>query len=218
MGERRDEVFNVLRSSAAPMSTLDLASQLNLHPNTVRFHLQALTDSGRVELVEPSRTSPGRPPLMYRAHRGMDPAGPRNYLLLADTLATRLSADNQSTNKAIEAGQAWGHRLTAATPEAQAARGDDQVTDQLIGMLDNLGFSPRLLTSAGDAQIGLKHCPFLDLVPQHADVICPVHLGLMQGAMAAMKSGITVERLEPFAEPDLCLAHLGPARTSRTNP
>ena len=211
MAERRQEILDALRSADAPRSILDLARELSLHPNTVRFHLQALTDRGQVERVEPSRTSPGRPPLMFRAHRGMDPAGPRNYLLLADTLATRLSADHQSTDKAIEAGQAWGRRLTAATPAAQAAKGDGQITDRLIGMLDDLGFSPQLLNSADHAQIGLKHCPFLDLVPQHADVICPVHLGLMQGAMAAMKSGITVERLEPFAELDLCLAHLGPA-------
>jgi hypothetical protein len=37
-----------------------------------------------------------------------------------------------------------------------------------------------------------------------------VHLGLMQGALAALRAPITVGRLEPFAEPDLCLTHLRP--------
>ena len=41
-----------------------------------------------------------------------------------------------------------------------------------------------------------------------ARVICPVHLGLMRGAMTALGAPVTVERLDPFAEPDLCLAHL----------
>ena len=209
MPERREEVLDVLRSSKSPMTIIDIARQIGVHPNTVRFHLQALTDSGRVERVEPARNSPGRPPLMFRAHRGMDPAGPRNYQLLADALATRLSADDKSTDKAIEAGRAWGHRLTAGTPSAQAVKKDDQATDQLIGMLGDLGFSPQRRSSAAGIQIGLRHCPFLDLVPKHEAVICPVHLGLMQGAMAAMKANVTVERLEPFAEPDLCLAHLG---------
>lgn len=208
MAERREEVLNALRSSDAPMSILDLARQLRLHPNTVRFHLRALADSGRVEQVEPTHTSPGRPPLMFRAHRGMDPAGPRNYQLLAEALVTRLSADNQSTDKAIEAGRTWGQRLAAATPAAQAVTGDEQATDQLIGILENLGFSPQRRSSAGKTQIGLRHCPFLELVPEHEAVICPVHLGLMQGAMAAMRTENTVERLEPFAEPDLCVAHM----------
>jgi predicted ArsR family transcriptional regulator len=196
------------------MSILDISRQMHVHPNTVRFHLQALVDSGRVEQVEPTSNSQGRPPFMFQAHRGMDPAGPRNYQLLASALAARLSADNQSTDKAIEAGQAWGHELTAITSTAQDVKGDDKATDQLIGVLEDLGFSPQRPTPADDSQIRLKHCPFLDLVPQHADVICPMHLGLMQGVMAAMEARTTVVRLEPFAEPDLCLAHLGPATAS----
>lgn len=208
MAERREEVLDALRTSDSPMSIVDLAGQLSLHPNTVRFHLRALIDSGRVEQVESTHTSPGRPPLMFRAHRGMDPAGPRNYQLLAETLATSIGADHQSTERAIEAGRTWGQRLAGASPAARAVNDDDQATDRLIGILDDLGFSPRRQSSAGEVQIGLKHCPFLDLVPNHASVICPVHLGLMQGAMENMGAGTTVHRLEPFAEPDLCVAHL----------
>lgn len=48
----------------------------------------------------------------------------------------------------------------------------------------------------------------------HAQVVCPIHLGLMQGAMAAWDAPVTVNRLEPFAEPDLCVAHLAPAGSS----
>jgi hypothetical protein len=35
-----------------------------------------------------------------------------------------------------------------------------------------------------------------------------VQLGLMQGVREALDADVTVERLEPFAEPDLCTAHL----------
>jgi predicted ArsR family transcriptional regulator len=48
-------------------------------------------------------------------------------------------------------------------------------------------------------------------VPKHESVICPLHLGLMQGALTAMGAGITITRLEPFVEPALCLAHVGQA-------
>jgi hypothetical protein len=33
----------------------------------------------------------------------------------------------------------------------------------------------------------------------------------MQGALAEMRAPLTVTDLEPFAEPDVCLAHLAPA-------
>jgi predicted ArsR family transcriptional regulator len=85
---------------------------------------------------------------------------------------------------------------------------DDQASGQLIALLDDLGFAPDGDSSRG-GRIGLRHCPFLDLVPERAAVICPLHLGLMQGALEALGAEITVTRLEPFAEPDLCLAHIG---------
>jgi len=63
----------------------------------------------------------------------------------------------------------------------------------------------------------LRHCPFLELVESGAGIVCSLHLGLMQGAMAALCTPVTVERLDPFVEPDLCLAHLdATARRPRT--
>lgn len=61
--------------------------------------------------------------------------------------------------------------------------------------------------------IPLRHCPFQNLAEQHGEVICSVHLGLMQGALTAMRAPVTVDRLDPFVEPDLCVAHLAPAPT-----
>jgi predicted ArsR family transcriptional regulator len=47
-----------------------------------------------------------------------------------------------------------------------------------------------------------------------AQVLCAVHLGLLQGAMAAWDAPVTVARLKPFAEPELCVAHLAAAGTA----
>jgi predicted ArsR family transcriptional regulator len=210
MAERRQAVMDTLRSSGSPMSIVEIARRLRVHPNTVRFHLQVLARDGRVERVEPTRSTPGRPPLMFQAHRGMNPSGPRNYQLLADALATSMSADVDGADKAIESGRAWGSRLVEASSE-QPTRDVDQATDRLVKILDHVGFSPERRTSTAESQIGLNHCPFLDLVPKHESVICPLHLGLMQGALTAMGAGITITRLEPFVEPDLCLAHVGQA-------
>ena len=42
----------------------------------------------------------------------------------------------------------------------------------------------------------------------HQDVVCQLYLGRMQGALAQMRAPVTADRLEPFAEPSLCIAYL----------
>jgi predicted ArsR family transcriptional regulator len=212
MPDRRRDVLDTLRSSGSPLSIVAIANRLGLHPNTVRFHLRALVADGRVDRVEGARGAPGRPALMFRAHVGMDPAGPRNYQLLAGALAGLLGAGLDPGAKAIEAGRAWGSRLTEddADSDTDSPDTNDHATGRLVQLMDDLGFAPER-EPAGVGPIGLRHCPFLDLVPEHAAVICPLHLGLMQGALGTWGAGVTVTRLEPFVEADLCLAHTGPA-------
>jgi predicted ArsR family transcriptional regulator len=212
MVDRRLEVLDTLRSSPSPMSILAIASRIGLHPNTVRFHLRSLVGDGRVDQVDDARRVPGRPALRFRAHVGMDPTGPRNYELLAAALVGLLATDPDPGGRATDAGRTLGRGLVGSDPvsEQGAVMSDQRAAGRLMALLDDLGFAPeRDPTRAG--AIGLRHCPFLDLVPEHAEVICPLHLGLMQGAMDALGAGITVTRLEPFAEPDLCLAHTGQA-------
>jgi predicted ArsR family transcriptional regulator len=210
MTGRRQEVLATLRSSRSPMSIAELARHLGLHPNTVRFHLQVLVDSGRVDRFARTSTTPGRPPLMFHARPGMDPAGPRSYQLLAGALASHLSADEKSQEEAIDAGRAWGSRLAGAT-SGEPVIDEDQATERLTEILDDLGFSPERRSTAGEIQIGLRNCPFLDLIPGNERVICPVHLGLMQGVLTTLGAKGTVDRLDPFVEPDLCLAYVTPA-------
>ena len=54
----------------------------------------------------------------------------------------------------------------------------------------------------------LKHCPFQEVATTYQSVICPVHLGLIRGALAELDTGIEADSLEPFAEPGACVAHL----------
>jgi predicted ArsR family transcriptional regulator len=56
--------------------------------------------------------------------------------------------------------------------------------------------------------IRLRHCPFLELAEKYDQLVCRIHLGLMQGALAELRTPVTAARLEPFAEPDACLARL----------
>lgn len=199
MHERREHLLDLLRSSPAPRDIAGLAAELDVHPNTVRFHLDGLLASGLIEQAEGAPTSRGRPPVLFRATRRMDPDGPTNYRLLATILTDQLADGRTPAATAAGLGRRWGQQLPVRTVRA------------LVRTLDDLGFAPE---PAKRDSVSLRHCPFLDLVTdeKRRTVTCALHLGLMQGALSG--SAVTVERLEPFVEPDRCVAHLAPAGTA----
>jgi predicted ArsR family transcriptional regulator len=202
---RRREVLRLLRASSAPMSILALANELGVHPNTVRFHLDILVGEGQVEQVAPSHKGPGRPPLMFQPVRQMDRGGTRHYRLLAEILSAALAAERNSRAKALAAGRAWGLRMES--PPGRGITAEESI-ERLVDLLDELGFAPERRAAHGGQQIGLRHCPFLELAENRTGVVCPIHLGLMQGAMQTWAAPVSVDRLEAFVEPDLCVAHL----------
>ncbi|QZY46087.1 helix-turn-helix transcriptional regulator [Mycolicibacterium austroafricanum] len=205
-GRRRD-VLRTLKAASGPMSIGAIADALDIHPNTVRFHLDRLVSQGQVERVEPDRRRPGRPPLMFRAMPQMDRAGPRHYRLLAEMLAMSLAADGDPPTRAQAGGRAWGRELNVRAPRRKQSVAEEAV-DRLVEVLDDVGFVPERLGAGDKQQIGLRHCPFLELAETQSKVVCGIHLGLMQGVLERQGAPVTVDRLEPFAQPDLCLAHL----------
>lgn len=189
------------------MSIAAIAKVLDVHPNTVRFHLDKLVDDGQVERVEPSGGQPGRPPLMFRAVAQMDRAGPRHYRLLAEILAVALASGRDPSAKAQAAGREWARQFRMPAPQPKKTSAKKSV-EHLVGVLDEFGFAPEHRRSGGQQQIGLRHCPFLELAESHSKVVCSIHLGLMQGVLEGEAAPVTVDRLVAFAQPDLCLAHL----------
>jgi predicted ArsR family transcriptional regulator len=207
MAGRRDEVLALLRASTTPLSINEIADRMVIHPNTVRFHLEALVKTGQAESVQGDHAKPGRPPLMYQAVPGMDPAGHRNYRMLADILVDALAQQPDPSARAAAAGRAWAGQLAGPAPAPR--RG--QAVDRLTSLLSDLGFAPEKRSNpTGVGEIGLRSCPFLELAYAHRKVVCPIHLGLMQGALNVWEAPVTVDALTPFAEPGLCVAHLAP--------
>ncbi|HEX5406267.1 MAG TPA: helix-turn-helix domain-containing protein [Pseudonocardiaceae bacterium] len=205
-GRRRD-VLRVLKAASNPMSTTAIAKVLGVHPNTVRFHLNALLSDGRVEHIAPYRKRPGRPPLMFRAIPQMDRSGPRHFRLLAEILATGLASARDPSAKAQAAGRAWGRQFKASGRQRKKTSGKESI-DHLVGVLDEFGFAPERRKSDGQQWIDLRHCPFLELAETRTKIVCPIHLGIMQGVLESQAAPVGVDRLDPFVEPDLCVAHL----------
>jgi predicted ArsR family transcriptional regulator len=211
-GNRRQQVLAAIHRSPSPLSAAEVAGQTGIHPNTARFHLAALMAEGVIErmLAEPS--GPGRPRIVYRARPGMVLGGERRYRVLAEILLSYLSsATTGCAAAAADAGRAWGeHMISRAEPFHRVDRAE--AITRVIVMLDELAFAPEKVPGDDDmpAELRLRHCPFLELAEHHRDIVCPLHLGLIQGAFAGLASPVTASELTPFTGPDGCLVQLAP--------
>ena len=123
---RRGDVVALLRHSPSPMGPAEIAQRLGVHPNTIRFHLDHLVETGRVERVPVPPAGRGRPKLAFRLRRGMDPAGPRNYRLLAQVLAASLGTEptppSGSPMPAAGGADCWSIPRTPRPHHRQATR------------------------------------------------------------------------------------------------
>jgi predicted ArsR family transcriptional regulator len=215
-GARRARVLEILRAADEPLGAADVAARTSGHVNTARFHLDALVAEGTVVRSLDQPSGAGRPRAVYAPRPGMNRAGTRSYRLLAQILLSNLAAAGpDAAETARQAGRAWGGYLSGPPVPFQRLSGEDAVS-RLTALLDDLGFAPEP-GQPGPGQSGppsvirLRHCPFLELAEEYGDLVCRIHLGLMQGALAELRAPVTAARLEPFAEPGACLARLEPA-------
>ncbi|HET8600223.1 MAG TPA: helix-turn-helix domain-containing protein [Segeticoccus sp.] len=218
VGASRARALEVLQDAGQPLGVQEVAELMDLHPNTARVHLDALVGAGLATRDREERDTPGRPRTVYAAAPGEAPLGQRNYRLLSEILTSLLAASLPQPGRAsLEAGRAWGRYLSQRPVPFQQVDTEETV-DQLLGVLSEIGFDPERDDQPDDQhddtgqRIRLRHCPFREVAKEHRDVVCAIHLGLMQGALSEMESPLTADRLDPFVEPALCVAHLAPAR------
>lgn len=207
-GSSRAHVLKTLRAAGGPLSATDLATEVGLHPNTVRWHLDQLVQAGWVTHRTESTSNPGRPHVLYTARRDTDRCRDENagYRLLADILASYLaSTDPDAAASAANAGRAWGRYLTKK-PAQLTRLSPVEATARVVELQENLGFAPEPDPGAG--LITLHACPFREVAETHPEVACAVHLGLMQGALAELGVSTEATWLEPFVAPRRCRAHL----------
>lgn len=223
-----DPVLRALAAQESPSTVPQLADRLGVHVNTVRTRLSGLIEAGLVERETAPALGRGRPSHVHRPTAAgrmalpSDPAG-EEYRGLTGAFAMHLA--RHAADPAEEArtvGHAWGMQL--ARPEA----GDDsrsttggehshttrQADHHVVGLLERLQFSPE-----SDGQgVALRTCPLLELASELPDVVCRVHLGLVEGALERYGSpGRRVELL-PFSEPGACRLRLHPTGGTAHSP
>lgn len=208
LGESRRHVLAVLQDAGEAMAVADVAARVQLHANTVRFHLDGLIDAGLVQRSIEERDRPGRPRTLYAALPDALRAGQRSYQLLAQILTSYVEAKTPDAQAAaLESGEAWGRYVARRPPPFQKLDAA-AASSQLSETLDDIGFAPEEVVVGNKRRINLHQCPFREIAVEHRDVVCSVHLGLMRGVLEEIGAPIDADRLEPFVEPDLCVTHL----------
>lgn len=200
LGPTRAEVLQRLRNHREPLTVAQLAAELGLHVNTVRFHLDALTDSGLAERTTEQRNGPGRPSVLYQAVAGL---GNNHYQDLATALVRHMvSVVDDPSEEALGAGRAWGQRLR----EQRAERASEGPMDRLLGGMTELGYQPEF-RSGTDPAVAVVPCPFMDLSEDRPEVICQLHRGLAEGLLG-QDSPWEVTGISPFVTSTCCLIQL----------
>jgi predicted ArsR family transcriptional regulator len=178
-------------------------------------------EAGLVESGVQERTTPGRPRLVFRATATPGAGAEGSYKVLAEVLASGIRDGEPAPGAvAANAGRRWGQHLEQSRASAEPVDADGAL-DRIVTLLDDVGFAPRVgepaspttdLSGTGSVTvIELHRCPFYDIARAHTEVVCAVHLGLIQGALDQMQAPPLTVRLEPFVRPDLCLVHTAPA-------
>lgn len=209
----RRRLLRLLEDAGGPCDVERLSRAVELHPNTVRGHLEILQQAGLVETQSQSRQSPGRPRLLYMRSEESSEASAGGYRLLAEMLTTTVKSSGQNpAEMARAAGREWGEYLSEHLPPGQTVPPDEAV-DRIGQLLEDIGFEPRAHQDDDSTVFDLVDCPFRELARDHPDVICSLHLGLLQGAAEAMGDTAVIEALQPFVAPSLCRAIVRPRST-----
>lgn len=198
-------VLEALQSGEDGVTVAELARQLELHPNTVREHLDALVDRGLAERTQLPASGRGRPARRYAPTPEREPdTRVRDYLGLATALAGHIARTSPDPiADALAAGRAWGVDIVDdERPARRRARSGLDARRRVVTILDHLGFAPESDPRA--RTVALRRCPLLDAAQRHTAVVCGVHLGMVHGALDAMGADFRDSELHPFSEPGAC--------------
>jgi predicted ArsR family transcriptional regulator len=216
----------------AVRTAADLATLLDLHVTTVRFHLDQLDAAGLIDSEFVRTGSAGRPRKVYAlAPTLLDAIPPAAALadpdadpmqILAELLTENFGRTEGDTPISPEtAGRQWAETHVPATGEAPAATWGQWLgkMGRVIDVLQEWGYTPQLTTTSGQAgtRIDLTHCPFRDLARANPTVVCGIHKGLIAGTMSQVGEAESEVDQRPFADGGTCIAHLRPAPGERSS-
>jgi predicted ArsR family transcriptional regulator len=201
----RYAIYLELARSPAPLSTADVAESLDLHPNTVRPHLERMREVGLLTVEAESRGGVGRPQHRYSLANEAPSLGlePPPMPLLARMLAGVAAAAGAEPDEAAEIGRQQGRSAAASVG---AGDGDGCVA-ALAAELGRLGFDPAVADDGDAVSVAFTHCPFAELAQAHPELVCHLHRGMVEGFVEAV-GGASVERFATLLDRQPCQVEL----------
>ncbi len=108
----RYAIYLELARASAPLATAQIAEHLDLHPNTVRPHLERMREVGLLEVVTDARGAVGRPQHRYSLAPDAPALGfePPAFPVLARMLLRLAATAGLPAGDAIDAGREQGER------------------------------------------------------------------------------------------------------------
>ena len=181
----RYAIYRELARSPRPLTTNEISATIDLHPNTVRPHLERMRDIGLVDVSVDARGQIGRPQHRYTLAAdapslGMEPPVMPLLARMVLTMAERLGAGPADAHAVgVDAGRQRSFDFADAPSSLEA----------IVADLDRLGFDPMVGEVAGDpdaAVVAFANCPFGDLAERHPELVCSLHHGLIDGFVKGM--------------------------------
>ncbi len=185
----RYAIYLELARAPKPLATADIADTLDLHPNTVRPHLERMREVGLLEVSAAPQGSVGRPQHLYSLAPDAPSLGfePPAFPMLARMLLHLAATAEVPAADAIEAGREQG----AADAMRPDRRGSCELA--LAAELDALGFDPASVTEDTSLTVAFTRCPFRELAEANPELVCSLHRGLVEGFVATRGDGTVVE-------------------------
>lgn len=184
--ETRYSVYRELSATARPVSVQELATELNVHPNTIRLHLDRLREVGLVDSEPMHAGTVGRPQFRYFVAAGAPSFGfePPSHAVLAGLLATLAETSGVAQRDAEQVGYEWGANSVRRTSASSCL-------SALADKLDHLGFAPATDDdgSSGQVRVDFLHCPFRELAEAYPKLVCSLHQGLCAGVVDEVGGG-----------------------------
>ena len=184
----RYAIYLELARSPRPLATAEIAESLDLHPNTVRPHLERMRDVGLLAVEADARGAVGRPQHRYSVAPDAPSLGlePATFPVLARMLLRVAAAGGLGRDEVVEAGREQGAADAATLARALGLPADGD-TDAgtcvggLMARLDALGFDPELAGDDAQVTVGFAHCPFRELAESNPEIVCALHQGVVEG-------------------------------------
>ena len=194
----RYAIYLELARAASPRSTAEIAEVLELHPNTIRPHLERMRDIGLLQVVVDARGTVGRPQHRYSLSPEAPSLGlePSSWPVLARMLADVAAFMAPEVDDVAALGEEQGRAA------ADRRRGTPCVA-ALDDALAELGFDPASAVEGKVATIAFTHCPFRELAEQYPDLVCNLHRGLIEGFVDEL-GGAEVVAFATVADRDPC--------------